>query len=162
MKISTIAALDQGRGIGKDNGLLWKLPDDLQRFKRLTLGRPLVMGRRTYESIGRPLPGRKMIVITTRLDYQAPGCELAASPQAALDLCQGEPEVMIAGGGTIYRQFLPLADRQYLTYVQASYEADCFYPNFPMSEWRELAREPHPQDERNQHDFVFVTLERDS
>ncbi|MGE0494967.1 MAG: dihydrofolate reductase [Vulcanimicrobiota bacterium] len=160
MTISLIAALGENREIGKDNQLLWRLPDDLARFKSLTAGKPLVMGRKTYQSIGRPLPGRRMIVVTRQPDFEAPGCEVVSDPEAAVALCHGTPEVMIGGGEAIYAYFLPRADRQYLTYVEGGFEADAFYPEFDRDEWKETARVPHPRDERHAYDSVFVTLER--
>ena len=160
MTISLIAALGNHREIGKDNQLLWRLPDDLARFKSLTAGKPLVMGRKTYQSIGRPLPGRRMIVISRQSGFQAPGCEVVACPEAAMALCAEAAEVMIGGGQAIYAYFLPRADRQYLTYVDGGFEADAYYPEFEPDEWEETARVPHPRDERHAYDSVFVTLER--
>lgn len=151
MTVALVAALAENRVIGKDNKLPWHLPDELAHFKALTMGKPLVMGRKTHESIGRPLPGRRNIVLT-RGETPA-GCERAGSVEEALALCQEAPEVMVIGGEDVYRQFLPLAGRQYLTMVAGQYEGDAFYPEFDPRHWRELERNERPG-------YTHVTLER--
>lgn len=146
--------------IGKDNRLPWKLPRDLQHFKKLTLGKPVIMGRRTFESIGRPLPHRRNIVLTRRADYEPAGCAAAATAEEALELCAGADEIMILGGGDIFRQFLPRADRQYLTLVRGRFHGDTLYPEFDPDEWLEVAREDWPADEQNPYACSVVTLDR--
>ncbi len=150
--IAMVAALaEENRVIGKDNKLPWHLPEELAHFKALTMGKPLVMGRKTHESIGRPLPGRRNIVLTRG---EAPaGCERAGSVEEAVQMCADVPEVMVIGGEEVYRQFLPLAGRQYLTMVAGHYEGDAFYPEFDPREWRELEC-----SERS--GYKHVTLER--
>ena len=142
MRISIIVAMDANGVIGRDNALPWRLPEDLRRFKQITMGHPLVMGRRTYESIGRPLPGRKNIVITRRSDFHPEGVVVAHSLDEALALAEHE-EVFIAGGGDIYRQALPLAHRMYVTAVEGTHEGDTFFPPFNSADWEMTADEPH-------------------
>jgi dihydrofolate reductase len=158
--LTLIAALAENRVIGRDGGLPWRLPADLRHFKELTLGRPILMGRRTWESLPGLLPGRRHIVISRRRDYQAPGCELAHSLQEALAIAGAVPEVLLIGGGELYRQGLPLADRLQLTLIHARVEGDTFFPSYDPADWREIARESHPADERNPFPYSFVTLER--
>jgi len=151
MTVALVAALAENRVIGKDNRLPWHLPEELAHFKALTMGKPLVMGRKTHQSIGRPLPGRRNIVLTRG---EAPaGCERAGSVEEALALCREVPEVMVIGGEEVYRQFLPLAGRQYLTMVAGHYEGDAFYPEFDPRHWRELER-------AERTGYTHLTLER--
>ncbi len=146
--------------IGRDNGLPWHLPDDLRRFKALTLGRPVLMGRRTFESIGRPLPGRHNIVLTRDLRWSAPGATVVRSLDEALAAAGDAPEIMVIGGADLYRQVLPLAHRIELTEVESDLDGDVHLAAFPSSEWRESAREAHAADDRHAWPFSFVTLER--
>lgn len=164
MIVSLLVAIDQKRGIGKDGRIPWRLPADQQRFKRLTMGHHLVIGRLTYESIGRPLPGRTMLVVTSQQGYQAPGCTIVSSLDQALELARraGEDQVFIAGGARLYAEALPLADRLYLTQVHAQVDADTFFPHFDESNWVETAREHHPRDQHNQFDFTYRLLVRPS
>ncbi|WP_243372489.1 dihydrofolate reductase [Geotalea sp. SG265] len=131
MIISLIAAMAENRVIGSHNALPWDLPADRKRFKALTLGHPVIMGRKTYESIGRPLPGRKNIVVTGQRGYRAEGCLIAHSLAEAIDLAGDGDEAFICGGGDLYRQALPLADRIYLTVIHRDYEGDVFFPQIP-------------------------------
>ena len=146
--------------IGRDGELPWHLPADLQHFKRITLGKPVVMGRKTWESIGRPLPGRHNVVITRAKGYAAEGASVVESPEAALELLGEEPEVMIIGGGTIYEAFLERADRIYLTEVDTTVDGDARFPTLDPAEWREVSREAHAADERHAFACTFKQLDR--
>ena len=158
--ITLIAAVASNGIIGRDGDLPWHLPDDLKTFKRLTLGKPVVMGRKTWESIGRPLPGRQNVVMTRSGDYEAPGAHVVRSTSEALELLEGEDEIMIIGGGAIYRQFLDHADRIYLTEVDADIDGDVSFPDLDRRHWVEVAREHHPADTRHEHAFTLVQLAR--
>lgn len=146
--------------IGVQGELPWKLSADLQRFKALTMGKPIIMGRLTWESIGRPLPGRKNIVITRQHGFIAPGCAVVASPAAALQAAGDADEMMIIGGGQIYDLFLPKAGRLHLTRVHAEIDGDAFFPALDPAVWSLVASEVHAADERNQFAFEFTTYER--
>ena len=148
------------RVIGRDGGLPWRLSDDLRRFKAITMGRPILMGRRTFESLGRPLPGRENIVITRDRGWSAPGCRVVHSLDEALAAAGDAAEVMVIGGAEIYRLAWPRLDRLELTEVHADVEGDTRLEGFDAAEWREVAREHHPADERHALAFSFVTLER--
>lgn len=137
----------------------WHLPGELQHFKAVTMGKPIVMGRKTWESIGRPLPGRQNIVISRNQDYLAEGADCVTSLQQALKVANGE-EVMVIGGGELYSQALPLANRMILTWVDCFPEADTFFPSWDTAEWHEISRQAKPADERNAHACEVVTLER--
>ncbi len=162
MLVSLIAALDEGNGIGFQGALPWNLPADMRHFRRLTLHHHVVMGRKTYESIGRALPGRIMLVVTHQPDYQAPDCLVVPSLDAALKRSHdaGEEEVFIIGGQSIYNQSLPLADRLYLTRVHACLDADAFFPLIVPSDWRLIDSVPHATDGQHIHAFTFEILER--
>ncbi|MFO6423705.1 type 3 dihydrofolate reductase [Motilimonas sp. KMU-193] len=161
MKIAMIAAMANNRVIGKDNQMPWHLPADLKFFKATTLGKPVLMGRRTYESIGRPLPGRLNVVITRDSSWHAEGVTVAASPEAALALVAEHEEVMVIGGGAIYQAFLPLADTLYLTFIQADIEGDTQFPDYEAgNQWHSLQLATHHADEANQYDLVFTKLTR--
>jgi dihydrofolate reductase len=162
MKVALVAAVDEDGIIGRAGELPWHLPADLARFRRLTTGHHLIVGRRTWESIGRPLPGRRMIVVSRGKPSLPEGVARATSLAAALDLARGagETEVMVAGGGEIYRAALPLADRLYLTRVHARVGGDTRFPALDPGEWRELSREDVAADDRNAHATTFVVLER--
>lgn len=158
--ISIIAALAENGVIGVDNRLPWHLPEDLKRFKRLTMGHHLIMGRRNYESIGHPLPGRVSIVVTHRNSYTAPGCLVAHSLEEAFEAARGDPEAFVIGGAEIYAQSLPRVQRLYLTLVHATVPGDTYFPDFDRSRWREVERERHEADARHPFAYSFVTLER--
>ena len=160
MRISLIVALARNRVIGRDNQLPWRLSADLQHFKGLTMGKPIVMGRKTYESIGRPLPGRTNIVVTRDSSFSAAGCRVVHSIDEALVAAGGADEVMIMGGENLYSQLLPRADRLYLTEVQAEVSGDAWFPEFDETQWQELERESHRADEKNEFDYDFVVLTR--
>ena len=160
--IALIAAMADDRAIGIENRLPWKLPADMQWFRRHTLGKPVIMGRKTYESFGgRSLPDRLNIVITRDPGYQAEGAVVVHDIEAALAAAGEVEELMIIGGESFYRQMLPRADRFYLTLVHGRFEADAWFPDFALADWRELSREEHPVDEKNPHACSFLILERD-
>ena len=157
--VTLIAAMDRARAIGRGNAMPWHLPDDFKRFRALTTGKAVVMGRKTFESIGKPLPKRRNIVISRDPRYRAEGTEVAHSLEAALEALEGE--VMIAGGGEIYALALPVAQRMHLTFVDTLVpEADAFFPAWPENQWLETAREHHGADDRHAFAFDFVDFER--
>ncbi len=160
MTLSLIAALADNRVIGRDNRLPWRLPADLKRFKRLTMGHPLIVGRKTFESIGRPLPGRRMVVLSRRAGFAPEGVEVARGLEEALALVSGAAEVFVGGGAQIYRQALAGAGRLYLTRVRARIEGDRRFPHVDWDEWRLVREEEHPADERHQFPFAFQDFER--
>jgi dihydrofolate reductase len=160
MKISLVVAMAENRVIGRDNQLPWRLSADLQHFKALTMGKPIIMGRKTWESLGRPLPGRTNIVVTRDIGYQAEGCVVVHSIEQALEVAAGSDEVMVIGGANLYRQLLDRADRLYLTLVRADVEGDTWFPEFDLTQWREVERESHLRDDKNEFDYEFVLLER--
>jgi dihydrofolate reductase len=157
--LTAVFAASDNDVIGRDNALPWHLPADLAQFKRLTLGKPILMGRRTFESIGRPLPGRRNLVMS-RGGFSAPGVETVRSVEEALQLVAGEPELANIGGAEVFRIALPRTDRVYLTRVHATVEGDTYLPPLPASEWREVAREERAADERNPWPMSFLTLDR--
>jgi dihydrofolate reductase len=160
--VSIIAAMDRKRGIGVDNKLPWRLSADLKRFRELTMGHHIIVGRKTFESIGRPLPGRRMIVVTRDRNYKAEGCEVAHSVEDATRLAResGESEVFICGGAEIYAQSIGIVDRMYLTFVDAEVAADTIFPEFDEQKWGELESVYQPADEKNQYPFTFKLLVR--
>ena len=158
--ISLIVAASTNNVIGAKGNLPWRLSSDLKRFKALTMGKPIVMGRRTYESIGRPLPGRQNIVVTRNPDFVADGCDVVSSVDAAIQAASDAEEIMIIGGSHIYEAFLPRAHRIYLTRVQAEVEGDAFLPEFNSNDWQETDIEKHNADESNDYDVIFSILER--
>ncbi len=160
--VSLIAALSENRVIGRDNRLPWHLPADLAHFKRLTLGKPIIMGRRTWESLPGLLPHRTHVIMTRDRDYRADGGHVVHSIDQALALVADADadEVMVVGGAQLYRQCLPVASRMYLTLVHTVVDGDTLFPEYPADEWCERAREPHAADERNPLAYTFVTLER--
>jgi dihydrofolate reductase len=157
--VSIIVAAAPDGAIGRDNRIPWHLPADLARFKRLTMGHAIVMGRRTHKSIGRPLTGRRNIVITRQRDYRAEGCEVVGSLDAAL-AAAGDGEVFVIGGAAIYREALPRASRIYLTRVEGTFEADTFFPEIDERVWREVERVRGMTDDKNRHPHEFLLLER--
>ena len=150
----------RNRVIGRDNQLPWRLPADLAYFKRVTLGHPVVMGRRTYESIGRPLPGRLNIVVSRNRSFQAPGCTVVPTLDAAWKAAGDAPEVSVIGGTSVFAEALPVADRIHLTEVEAEVEGDTFFPEFDRSQWTEREVMRQPADERHAYPFRIVVLER--
>ncbi len=160
MTLSLVVAASSNNVIGRDGGLPWHLPDDLRQFKRLTMGKAVIMGRSTYESIGRPLPDRRNIVMTRNADYVADGCDVVSSVSEAIDAVEGAEEAMIIGGGQVYRDFLPLADRIYLTRVQAEVEGDTYFPEIDEATWRLVSSEHHGADEKHRYAFDVMVFER--
>ena len=160
MIISLLVAMDERRGIGKAGGLPWRLSTDLKRFRNLTMGHHIIVGRKTFESIGRPLPGRQTIILTRNESFRPEGCFVARSVEDALRLAEdrGESEAFICGGAEIYAQSLDKADRIYLTLVHADSEADTFFPDYNGDQWIERESEHHSADEKNQHAFTFKLL----
>jgi dihydrofolate reductase len=162
MKISMIAAMAENRIIGKNNQMPWHLPADLKHFKSVTLGKPVIMGRKTYESIGKALPGRKNIVISNNKDYALSDAVVVHSCDLALHEASLEAsEAMIIGGGAIYEAFMPKADSLFLTLIELATPGDTQFPDYEkMGSWTELEREAHLPDEKNAHAYTFVTLVR--
>ena len=163
MHVSLIAALDRNRGIGKDNDLPWRLPDDLKRFKALTLGKPILMGRKTAQSLGRALPGRINLVLTRSPDAPFKGMRVVGSIEAALEISrqQGADELCVIGGGQIYALALAQADRLYLTHVDTVVGgAEAFFPAFDPSQWKAVFHEKHPADGKHAYSFEFVDYAR--
>nr|AIA17260.1 Dihydrofolate reductase [uncultured bacterium] len=163
--VSLVVAKAENNIIGRNGQLPWgRLPADLRHFKELTLGHPVVMGRKTYDSIGRALPGRANLVVTRQADWAAPGCETLTSVLAALaraqELAGANGTVCIIGGGEIYREALPAADIVYLTEVHNTFEGDASFPTLSPTEWREIARQRHAADAQNPYAYSFVTLQR--
>ena len=159
--LAFVVAASENRVIGRDNQLIWHLPADLKHFKQLTQGHPIIMGRRTYESIGRPLPNRTNIVVTRQMDWQADGCETAHSvPEALERAAQLDEEVFVIGGAEIYQQALPAADTIYLTEVHHEFEGDVLFPELNHAVWREESRQRHEPDDKHAYPFSFVTLKR--
>ena len=162
MKISVIAAMSQNRVIGRDGSLPWHLPTDLARFKSITTGHTVIMGRKTYESVGKPLPNRRTIIITRNNDYQCADVFIAHSLDEALDHAAHEDEIFILGGETVYRIALPRADRLYLTIIHATIEGDTYFPNLDFDDWKLVEDERHEIDERHAYAFSFRRYERTS
>lgn len=160
MIISLIAAMGRNRVIGKDNDQPWDLPADWAYFKRKTLGKPCIMGRKTHEAIGKPLPERTNIIITRDRNYKAEGCVVVHSIDEALRAVRDAKEIMVIGGAEIYSQFLIHADRLYLTFIDADFEGDAFFPWFNETEWAEVSSEDHEPDENNPYRYRFVVMER--
>jgi len=158
MMITFVVAAAENNAIGKDNQLLWKLPTDLKHFKTITSGGTVIMGRKTFDSMGKPLPNRRNIVVTRNTDLKIEGAEVTQSLEEALDLCQEEEEVFVIGGAEIYKAALDKTDKIYLTRVHQSFEADAFFPELDPEKWEETAREYHEPDEKNPIPFSFITL----
>jgi dihydrofolate reductase len=157
--IALIVAIDQNNAIGKDNQLLWHLPKDLSFFKNVTTGNAIIMGRKTFESIGKALPNRRNIVISTQKDLQYAGAEITSSLNAAIELV-GKADGYIIGGGSIYEQSLTLVDRLYITKVAASFNADTFFPTINWDEWTLVSKEDHPADEKHAYAFSFCVYDK--
>lgn len=158
--VSLIAAMAEQRVIGRDGQMPWHMPADLAWFKRQTLGKPIIMGRKTWDSIGKALPGRRNVVVSRDSLFQPVGAERASSPEAALALVAGEPEVMVIGGAQLYASFLPHAQKLYLTLIKANLSGDTFFPDYTSYSWRELEYQQHPADAKNPYPYDFLILER--
>ena len=166
MIISIIVAMSQNRVIGDKKSLPWHLPSDMEHFKKLTWGKPVIMGSKTFESIGKPLQGRENIVLAKEPDYQANGCQIAHSLEEAIVLAEKSElgrkngEVMVCGGVSVYKQFLPLAQKMYLTLIHRDFEGDAYFPEFDKNEWQEKERIDCENDEKNPYNYSFVLLEK--
>lgn len=160
MIVTIVVAIAENYAIGKNNRLLWHMPADLRHFKQITTGHTVIMGRKTYDSVGKPLPNRRNIIVT-RQDITIEGCQVVKSIDDALVLCQSEQEVFIVGGAEIYKMAMSKTDRIYLTIIHHSFDADTVFPEIDYTEWREAAREDHQPDEKNKFPYSFITLERD-
>ena len=161
MRVSAVVAASDNNVIGKDGGLPWHVSSDLKLFKEITMGKPVIMGRRTWESLPKqPLPGRRNIVITRNPDYAAEGADVAGSIHEALAMCGGEPEVSIIGGGQVYEQAMDRTDRIYLTRIHLTVDGDTFLPELPENEWQEVERREFEKGERDDAAFTLVVLDR--
>lgn len=159
--ITLVAAMASNRAIGLDGRMPWHLPRELKHFKQTTMGKPIAMGRKTWESIGRALPGRQNIVVTRNRDFAAPGCDVAGSLEESIEIANGA-EVMIIGGGQLYTEALPLADRMVLTLVDCAPEADTWFPEWDSADWVEAASRSEAPDEENPHAYRVIELNRRS
>jgi dihydrofolate reductase len=159
MGLTFVWAMGKNRVIGANNQLPWRLPADLAYFKRVTMGKTVLMGRKTYESIGRPLPQRRNVILTRSMEFEAPGCEVIHTLDE-VSLLAAQEEVMVIGGAEIYKQLLPLADRLHVTEIGESFEGDAFFPVFSLEDWKVIERTPGIQDEKNIHPHEFVVYER--
>lgn len=161
-RISAIAAMDENRLIGSHNRLPWNMPGDMKYFKTLTTGHPILMGRKTYVSIGRPLPNRLNIILTGNPDFTAPGCVVVNSLDAGLEaaLEQNNEEIFIIGGSEVYRQLMPRIERLYLTIIHHKFDGDAYFPQIDDADWQEVFRQRHSADADNAFDYSFVTFDR--
>lgn len=160
MTLSIIVAAAENGVIGHNNNLIWHLSSDLKHFKNITTGHTVIMGRKTFESMGKALPNRRNIVITANKAYTAPGCEIVPDIESALQLAAQEEEAFIIGGGTIYRAIWEKADKLYLTRVHTAPTGDISIPEVKASEWQEISREAHPANEKNEYDYTFLEYRR--
>lgn len=160
MKISHVVAFDENLGIGKDNKLIWHLPADLKHFKELTMGHHMLMGRKTWESIGRPLPGRTSIVVTSDKDYKAEGAQVVNSIEEGIELAKGDSEICIIGGAEIFKQTMDIATHLHVTVVQEIFDADVFYPEIDLTKWKKVSSESFEGDEKNTIPYTFEEYER--
>ena len=161
MRLTAVVAATENDVIGRDNGMPWHLPADLAHFKAITLGHPVLMGRRTFEAIGRPLPGRRNLVLSRSPDFTVPGVDVVHTLEAAIAAAGDVPELMIIGGAALYTLALPRTGRVHLTRLHMTLDGDAHFPALPESQWREVSRSPRrPADERNACDMTFLVLER--
>jgi dihydrofolate reductase len=159
--VSIIVATASNNVIGKDNQLIWHLPADLKHFKQLTMGHPILMGRKTYESIGKPLPGRTTVIITRQQDFKADGCIITHSVQEAIEKAKEiDEQVYIIGGAEVYKEALPLTDCIELTNIHHSFDGDTYFPEITESDWEVISKEEHKPDEKNKFSYTFLTLRR--
>jgi dihydrofolate reductase len=159
--LSLIVAMDDNRLIGSNNNLPWQLPADLAFFKRTTMGKPIIMGRKTFISIGRPLPGRRNIVITRDTDFSVDGCEIANGIETALALCSDAEEVMFIGGASLYQQIIDQASQLYITHIHHSFEGDTWFPEIDLKLWKQASREDHEADHDNPFAYSFIKFVRE-
>ena len=160
MIISFVAAMSRNRVIGRNNAIPWNMPADIKHMRELTEGKPLIMGRKTHESIGKPLPNRKNLILTRDRNYKSRGCVVVHTPDEALKAAEGAEEVIIFGGEEIYKMFLPKADKMYLTIIDADFKGDAYFPKYSKDEWKETEREEHKADDENEFRYTFFILER--
>ncbi len=160
MKISLIVAMANNRAIGLHNKMPWHLSSDLKKFKQITMGSPILMGRKTFESIGRPLPGRTNIIVSRNSEYTQSGCVVFNSIKEAIASCQQYDEIFVIGGAKFYEAMLPVADKLYLTQINKTFDADTFFPVINRDEWSEIAREDISDDPSVDFSYSFITLER--
>ncbi len=160
MIISIIVAISNNNVIGREGRLPWHLSGDLKNFKKITLGKPIIMGRLTYESIGHPLPDRHNIIISSQNDYSVNGCDVVSSPKKALELAGNVDEVIIIGGSSVYAEYLPQASRLYITRVDIDVEGDVFFPEFSKDDWIVVKREKYKLSDKRQLSYIFELLER--
>lgn len=160
MFISGIVAVSENRVMGRDNQLPWHLPADLRHFKAITMGKPILMGRKTFESIGRVLPGRVNVIITSDVNYQAPGCLVAPTIDTALKSVEYCNEVFVIGGASLFQCMMPLIQRLYLTLIHHSFEGDVLFPELDWSAWNEIERINHQPDMENHYAYSFITLNK--
>jgi len=160
MVISLVVAMDRNRLIGTNKQLPWHLPADLRHFKEITMGKPILMGRKTWESIGRPLPGRINVVVTANPGFMAPGCIVMHSIEEALAAMGHHKELMVIGGADLYRQLLPRAERIYLTWVDHAFAGDTWFPELDKCDWKEVSRQDHGPDQKNPYPYSFIRLRR--
>jgi dihydrofolate reductase len=158
--ITLIAAIAHNNAIGKDNDLIWHLPADLKRFKSTTSGHHIIMGRNTYESIGKPLPNRTSVIITRNSDYTAEGCIVVNSLEEAIKVAKDDVSPFIIGGAQIYNQAIEIADKLDITEVHHQFDADVFFPEIDLKVWQEMSREKFSSDEKNQYDYSFITYQK--
>ena len=159
--LTIIAAVSENNALGKDNQLLWHLPEDFKRFKTLTSGHYIIMGRKTFESFPKPLPNRTHLIITRQPNYQAPeGCVVVSSLEKAMELCPANEEAFVIGGGEIYQQAINIVDKIDVTRVHTTIDADTFFPEIDTNIWKLVFEEFHPKDEKHAFDFTFLTYVR--
>ena len=159
MKISLIVAMASNRAIGLNGQMPWHLSADLKRFKKITMGAPVLMGRKTFEAIGRPLPGRKNVIVSRDPEYRQADCQTCSSIESALRLCAEWPEVFVIGGATLYEEMLADADYLYLTQIHKHFDGDTFFPEIDLEQWREIARDDVDNDQSVDFFYSFITLE---
>lgn len=162
MNITLIVAMAENRVIGANNAMPWHLPDDLRRFRALTMGHPILMGRKTHEAIGRPLPGRRNLVMTRDVNQTYLGCEIVGSIEAAERICQNSESLFVIGGAELYQLFLPKADRIELTLIHREFDGDTYFPELPLPHWLEVSREDRPFDSSLGFSWSYLTLERNA
>ncbi|THE10388.1 dihydrofolate reductase [Bacillus timonensis] len=159
--ISLLLAMDKNQLIGKDNDLPWRLPADLAYFKRVTMGHPIIMGRKTYDSIGRPLPGRENIIVTRDTSYKAEGCMVIHSIEEIVKMSEEtQQELFVIGGAEIFKEILPNTDRLYITEIDEEFEGDTYFPAFDKSEWKVISKEKGIKDEKNPYEYTFFVYEK--
>jgi len=158
--ISIIAAMGDKQVIGFKNKLPWNLPADMDHFRQLTMGKPVVFGQKTFESIGKPLSGRTNIILTLDRSFNPSGCIVAHSIEEVLSFTQDSPELVVCGGASIYRQFLPLAEKMYLTLISGDFEGDAYFPEFDRNDWEEIERVDNQPDKNNHYPYSFIILQK--